>query len=157
MGSTVYLESTIPSYYTSDKSRDLVILAHQQITTEWWDKYLPEYEVYISELVLQEISAGDTDAAKKRNDVVADFPVLAINETVEKLAEIYVKNITILKEAVRDALHLAVASAHGMDYIVTWNCKHIARGEVMRAFESINDSEGILSPTICTPEELIGE
>jgi len=153
---TLYLETTVPSYYTALASRDIIVLAHQEITREWWDTYLPRYEVFVSELVIQEAVCGDSEAAKRRMKAITLFPVLEITPEAERLAEVYLHDIPIFKKAIRDALHLAIASVHGMDYLVTWNCTHIARGEVKKALEQVNELEGIATPTICTPEELMG-
>ena len=156
MKPTLYMETTIPSYYSALPSRDIVVLAHQEITREWWSVCVSQYEVFVSELVIQEALRGDPEAAKRRTEAITLFPVLEILPEAERLAGIYLRKIPILKEALRDALHLAIASAHGMDYLVTWNCTHIARGEVRKVLEQINDLEGIVTPTICTPEELTG-
>ncbi len=153
---TVYLESTIPSYLTAFPSRDVIVLAHQQITKEWWDSRLEHYEAYVSELVIQEISAGDADAARKRLEAVSQFPILNITAEAERLAGVYLETIPIIKDEPRDALHLATASASGMDYLLTWNCSHIACAEVRKALEAVNDAEGISTPVVCTPEELSG-
>lgn len=88
--------------------------------------------------------------------MVEGFSVLQIIEEAERLAEVYLGEIPAIENALRDALHLAIASASGIDYMVTWNCAHIARGEVRKALEEINDAEGISTPVICTPEELYG-
>ena len=154
---TLYLETTVVSYFSAWPSRDVIVLAHQQITREWWGTQLSRYEVFVSELVLQEASQGDPEAAKKRLEQIKPFEVLAVSSEAERLADLYLRKIPILKNAIRDALHLAIASAGGMDYLATWNCVHIARGEVRKALERVNDDESIGTPTICTPEELLGE
>jgi len=156
MKETLYLETTIPSYLTANLSRDVVVLAHQQITHEWWQRAEERYEIHVSELVVTETSRGDPEAARKRLAIVQRFPVLKIEPEAEKLAAVYLQEIPLLGAAARDALHLAVASTTGMDYLVTWNCTHIARGEVKKAVERINDMGEIGTPTICTPEELLG-
>ena len=156
MKPTLYMETSVPSYYTALPSRDIVVLAHQEITREWWNVCIFRYEVFVSELVIREALRGDPEAAKRRVEAITLFPVLEITPEAERLAGIYLRKIPILRESLRDALHLAIASAHGIDYLVTWNCTHIARGEVKKALEQINDLEGIVTPTICTPEELTG-
>jgi predicted nucleic acid-binding protein len=156
MAETVYLESTIPSYLRGWPSRDVIVLAHQQITKEWWDSRLDYYDVYVSELVIQEISAGDPDAARKRLEAVERFPVLKIEPEAERLAQVYLEKIPVIADEIRDALHLAIASANGIDYLLTWNCSHIASAEVRKALEVVNDEEGISTPGLCTPEELSG-
>ena len=153
---TVYLETTVVSYLTARLSRDVVVVAHQQITEEWWQTRVHAYDVFVSELVIQEAAQGDPRAVEKRLEAIRHFSILEITAEAEALAAKYLRRIPILRKAVRDALHLAIAVSSGMDYLVTWNCAHIARAEVRRALEGINDEDSIATPTICTPEELLG-
>lgn len=117
---------------------------------------MKRYEVFISGLVLIEARQGDSDAARKRLEYIEDFPLLDVTGEVEALAEVYIKSIPLPEKAYRDAIHLAVASLNGMDYLITWNCKHIAHGEVKKGMLQINNQRGIESPIVCTPEELMG-
>lgn len=155
MKKTIYLETTVISYYTSKPSRDIIVLAHQEITREWWDKALKRYDAFVSEIVIEEAMAGDPEAAKKRLGILKRFSHLDLNPTVEKMAQVYVEKLKIAPRALRDAVHLAVASVHSVDYLLTWNCSHIANGEVIRKLMQINMSHGIKTPVICTPEELM--
>ncbi len=157
MRPTLYLETSVISYLTARPSRDLVIAAHQQITHDWWHTYLKRYEGVISALVLIEAQQGDTDAAQKRLEYIERFPILDVTLDVEALAEVYINNIPLPEKAFRDAVHLAVASLNGIDYLLTWNCKHIAHGQVKKAMQQINNERGIESPIVCTPEELMEE
>jgi predicted nucleic acid-binding protein len=152
---SVYLESSAVSYYIARPSRDVIVLAHQHVTREWWEECLPALEVFVSPLVIEEASQGDPDAAKRRLDVLAVFAVLEITQEAELLANQYLAEVPPLKDSPRDALHVAIASSSGMDYLATWNCAHIASGRVRKAIESVNDSRSIATPTICTPEELM--
>ena len=120
MKSRLYLETTIPSYLTSRPSRDLIIAGHQEITREWWEKRRDIFQLYISQLVVDEASSGDPVAA-------------------------------------RDAAHIAIAAVHGMDFLVTWNCVHIANAANAKALASICRAHACECPVICTPEELMGE
>jgi hypothetical protein len=103
---SVYLETTVVSYLTAMPSRDIVVLAHQQVTREWFEKRVNLYDVCVSELVIQEAAEGDPEAAKKRLKALADFKVIEITSQAERLAGIYLHAIPILKNAIRDALHL---------------------------------------------------
>jgi hypothetical protein len=151
---TLYLETTIPSYYAARPSADLVLAAHQHLTRVWWDDHKAAYDIFVSELVLQEASRGDPDAAEKRGAVVVGFPILRVTEDAIHLARIYLKRLPLPPSADADALHLALATINGMDYLLTWNCRHIARGSVIRALPAVNTEHGYETPTICTPEEL---
>jgi len=152
---TLYIETTIVSYLTSRPSRDLVVAAHQQVTREWWQYGLPRFESYVSSVVLNEIKAGDADAAALRMDKVVAFPVLEATSEVEWLAEHYYGNLSIPEKARADCYHLALASWHGMDYLLSWNMAHIVNGVVIRRLQELNALRGIRTPVICTPEELL--
>ena len=155
MKPTVYIETTVISYVTARPSRDLIIAAHQQITHEWWEMALPNFEVFISPIVLDEISRGDDQAAKLRLQRVSSFPLLEVLPEVRNLAETYFSAIEIPAKARADSYHLALATWHGMDFMVSWNCTHIVSGRVKKIIEEINSTYGIRTPIVCTPEELM--
>ncbi|MBI5846622.1 MAG: type II toxin-antitoxin system VapC family toxin [Nitrospirae bacterium] len=155
MKETIYLETSVVSYYTAKPSRDIIVLAHQEITREWWDRALKKYDAVISEIVIEEARAGDIEAAKKRLAILKRFEHLELNPMVDKMAQIYLDKLKLPMKAFRDAVHLAVASVHSVDYLVTWNCAHIANGEIIKKLMKINTSYGIRTPVICTPEELM--
>jgi len=153
--SLVYLESTVVSYYAARPSRDLIIAAHQQITIEWWESVLPSLDPCISQFVIDEISRGDAEAAKKRLRVIEDFNVLRMLPEIAELAMKYNREIGIPQKCLTDAYHMALSVYHGLDYLVTWNCTHIASARVRGIVRNINDSLGLVTPVICTPEELM--
>jgi len=155
MKETIYLETSVISYYTAKPSRDIIVLAHQEITRAWWDRALRKYDAVISEIVIEEARAGDIEAAKKRLAILKKFEHLDLNPMVDKMSQVYVDKLKLPMKAFRDAVHLAVASVHSVDYLVTWNCAHIANGEIIKKLMKINTSYGIITPVICTPEELM--
>jgi predicted nucleic acid-binding protein len=155
MKESIYLETTVVSYYTSKPSRDIIALAHQEITRQWWPIALRRYDIFISEVVIEEASFGDPEAAKRRLGELKDFPHLELNDKVEEMAQVYMERLEIPKKSFRDAAHLAIACVHNIDYLVTWNCAHLANGEVIKKLMKINESIGIHTPIICTPEELM--
>ena len=157
MKESIYLETTVVSYYTAKLSRDVIILAHQEITREWWVKAQKRYDIFISQIVVEEARLGDAEDVKKRLEILKNFHHLELNNTVERMAQVYVEKLKIPPKALRDAVHLAVASVHSVDYLVTWNCTHIANGEIIKKLMRINSSYGIRTPIICTPEELMPE
>jgi predicted nucleic acid-binding protein len=155
MKPTVYIETSVISYLTAQVSRDLIVAAHQELTIEWWEQALPKLQPYVSPVVLEEIAKGDPDAAKKRMKVVSAFGVLEVVPEIRDLAERYFAAIDLPEKARADAYHLALAVWHGMDYLVTWNCTHIAGAKVKLIVQQVNAGRGIESPIICTPEELM--
>ena len=157
MKSRLYLETTIPSYLTSRPSRDLIIAGHQALTREWWEKRKGAFQLYISQLVVDEVSAGDPIAARERLKVLQDLPLLDITPEVAELASSILTSGKIPRKAATDAAHIAIAALHGMDFLVTWNCAHIANAAIAKALALICREHGCECPVICTPEELWGE
>ena len=157
MKSRLYLETTIPSYLTSRPSRDLIVAGHQQVTREWWEKRRDAFQLYVSQLVIDEISAGDPSAARERLKTLRDFPLLDITPEVTELASRILASGKIPRKAAADAAHIAIAAVHGMDFLVTWNCVHIANAANTRALVLICRQQAYDCPVICTPEELMGE
>jgi len=155
MKPTVYIETSVISYLTARMSRELLVAAHQQITQEWWQNARPQFDCFVSPIVLDEIIKGDPDASASRLDAIASFPLLEIVPEVELLANLYFSAIILPEKARADSYHLAVAAAHGVDYLVSWNCTHIVSGRVRKTIEEINTGQGIRTPILCTPEELM--
>jgi len=129
---SVYLETTIPSYLAALPSRDLIVAAHQQITRDWWREARERFDLYISDAVLSEIRSGDRDAVARRLEVISDLPVLELNNDVRKLVHEYDRRLGLVGRARADLPHFAFAVSYEMDFLVTWNCRHIANGEMIR-------------------------
>jgi PIN domain len=153
----VYIETSVASYLTACPSRDLVVAAHQQLTLEWWANQRQRFHLYISELVLREASKGDPYAAERRMAELAGIPLLPISDAAVDLARSLVDRRIVPRAAVEDALHVALATSHGMDFLLTWNCRHIANAEVIGKLELECVRFGFLLPTLCTPEQLMGD
>lgn len=156
MKPTVYIETSIVSYLTARPSRDLVRAAHQRLTQRWW-KGRHDFSLFVSELVLRELAGGDSVAAERRLRVVDSLPVLGISDEHADLAEALVRGGALPQVALVDAFHIALAAGHGIDYLLTWNCKHIANATMRGTIERICRSGGVEPPIICTPEELAKE
>jgi predicted nucleic acid-binding protein len=152
---SVYVETTVVSYLTARPSRDPLIANHQAITRKWWSAVLPSLDPFISQFVLTEILRGDAVASRERIAKVADFSVLQLSPEIRRLAQDYFVATGIPSKAEADAYHLAMASWHGMDYLVSWNLKHIVSARVRKIIEQLNERLGIRTPIICTPEELM--
>lgn len=153
---SVYLETTIISYLVSRPSRDLLVAAHQQTTHEWWTDRRQNFECYISQIVIDESSAGDPEDAKKRMEIINVFPALEVPEAAELLTSAILASGAIPPRGVRDAAHIAVAAVNDVDYILTWNCNHLANARILRRISVVCNREGYNMPVICTPEELMG-
>jgi hypothetical protein len=156
MKTRVYIETSVISYLNARPSRDLVVAAHQQISHEWWSTR-HEWELSISALVISEARAGDADAARRRLELLHGLPTLRLTDDALELAQRLLAGAALPEMAKEDALHIAVAAVHGTDYLLTWNCKHIANASKRPLIESICETAGYRPPIICTPEELLGD
>ncbi len=152
----VYIETSVISYLTARPSKTILGAAHQQITLAWWETR-SQYDLVVSESVLRECGAGDPDAAKKRLTVLNDVPLILITEQALDIANSLIAKGIIPAKAAEDALHITIATVNGVDYLLTWNCRHIANPEIQRGIAAHLEEIGLSLPFICTPEELLGE
>ena len=153
MNPTVYVETSVVSYLSARPSRDVVIAAHQQLTRQWW-KGRRAYRLFVSQIVRDEAAVGDPTARARRLRMLREFPTLAIGEEATRLAGELIRQGALPRKATVDAFHIGIAAAHQIDYLLTWNCKHIANARMRGTIEGICRSAGLTPPTICTPEEL---
>ena len=153
---SVYVETTVVSYLTAWLSRDLIRAAHQQITQEWWVNRRDDFDLFVSEFVINEASSGDRQAAEMRLIALEGIDLLDVDLQVENLASKLVADKAVPAKAATDALHIAVAAVHGVSYLLSWNCKHIANAEMQDAIRKVCEESGYRCPKICTPEELLG-
>lgn len=151
----VYLETSIPSYLASRPSNDLRVCANQNISLDWWTNRRHLFELYISELVIDESSLGDIEAARRRLDFLIDIPLLQNNEKTKQLAGYLLDKGSLPPKARLDALHIAIATVHGIEYLLTWNCTHIANAIMRPKIEQGCRDCGFEPPIICTPQELM--
>jgi hypothetical protein len=152
---SVYLETTIPSYLGAHTSTNPVYAEQQRITREWWSTAAQRFNLFVSEYVLREIRQGDADAARRRLQYVDGLPVLDGTDDVDELVDEYSVRLKLEGKGRGDVPHFAFAVAYEMDYLVTWNCRHIANGEVVRRLRDANLELGRPTPLIVTPEELL--
>lgn len=156
MSESVYVETSIIGYLTARTSNNLILMANVEATREWWDACRTQFEIYISQTVLDEVARGDVEIAKRRLDILSDFPLLEVNEAVQELATQFLTKSNLPPKAADDAIHIAVATIYGLDYLLTWNCKHIANAQIQKKLIQISFDAGYELPTICTPYELMG-
>ena len=152
----IYLETSVLSYLVARPSRDLIVAAHQQVTVEWWRNQRRNYDLFISQIVIDEARKGEPEMAAKRMAAIEDLSLLEINEDVTHLADSLVTSRAVPKKAAADAIHIKVSCVGGVDYLLTWNCKHMANAKMRSAIEETCRSVGYAPPIICTPEELEG-
>jgi len=151
----LYLETTIPSYLAARPSRDLIVVAHQQVTRDWWDQARDSFEIYISPAVINELESGDPEAAARRLDYVSEIQIVPLTEEAIQLQSEYRDWLGLPGNAELDLLHLAISVVHEMDYLLTWNCRHLANGIIIRRLQTENVLLGYKTPIILTPDELI--
>ena len=154
---TVYIETSVVSYLTSRPSGDIRVTAWRDITRQWWEQERLKYNLFVSELVVAEAGGGNSDAAKKRLDQLKDIPVLTIDDAIKRFAAKLIQDGGVPTEAQADALHIATASIHELDYLLTWNCRHIDNAATKPIIRSICAIAGYAYPEICTPLELLSE
>ena len=155
MKETVYVETTIFSFYHERRSSPAVV-AMRDWTRQWWDDHRHAYEVVTSAAVLAEL---DTGSLPQRDDALAmalGLPAIPVEDEVEEIVEVYIKHEVMPKEPLGDALHLALASLHKVDYLLTWNCRHLANANKFAHIRRINSLMGLHVPAIVTPLELLG-
>ncbi|QSV54897.1 MAG: type II toxin-antitoxin system VapC family toxin [Dolichospermum sp. UKL201] len=155
MSETVYIETSVISYLTARFTKNLIIAANMETTRDWWENRRHDFNLYISQAVLDEVAAGNIEIANKRLELLENFELLSINETVINLAEQFINKSNLPSKAATDAIHIALATIHGIDYLLTWNCKHIANAQIQKKLAQVSLDFGYEMPTICTPYELM--
>jgi predicted nucleic acid-binding protein len=150
----VYIETTVISYLTAHTSRDLVIAGHQQVIQDWWQTSRESFELVTSQLVIQEAGAGDPQAAQQRLDVLKTMVLIEVTEEALVLAQHVIQAGAVPERAPEDALHIAVAVVNGIEYLLTWNYRHLANATMRFKIEESCRSAGYEPVIICTPEEL---
>jgi predicted nucleic acid-binding protein len=150
-----YIETSIIGYLTAKPSRDLIVAACQQATQEWWEQQAGRFDLYASALVRREAAQGARSESRKRLAILEPIPFLDLNDEVLKLGERFVRRKVLPTKAGDDALHIALATVHAMDYLVTWNCKHIANPAIQKKIAALSRERGYELPIICTPYEFL--
>lgn len=152
---TAYIETTIPSYYVARPSTSLLQAARQSNTCAWWDAGCSGFDLFVSQETLDETGKGESAMADDRLALIRDLPVLEVSETAAALTKTLLAKGLVPTKAASDAIHIAVASVHAMDYLVTWNFKHIANPFIRNRLRDVVCESGFRLPVICTPEELL--
>ena len=154
---TVYIETSIVSYLTARPSRDVVTLARQELTREWWNSRRQRHDLFTSDVVVGEASEGDDEAARQRLDALQGIEELETTPEAEDLASALLEKGPLPEKAAVDALHIGISATEGIEYLLTWNCTHIANAAMRKPIEEICRTKGVEAPIMCTPEELMEE
>ena len=153
----IHIESTIPSYVVARPARDLLQAARQQLTKDWWDLKRATHELFTSQVVLDEITSGEAAMAQQRVDVMAGITLLDLTDEANSLTKAILASGLLPPDADRDAAHIALATVHEMDILLSWNCRHIANATLQSRLRHVAEKSGFALPVLCTPDELTGE
>jgi hypothetical protein len=151
----VYIESTIPSYLAARRPRDARQASRQATTQRWWDRERAKHELFVSAAVLEEISRGEAQMAEKRLALVHGIPKLDMVSVAEEIASRALQSGALPRDAETDAAHIGPATAHAMDILLTWNCRHLSNPSIQRKLREIAARYAVTLPLICTPEQLM--
>ena len=154
---TLYVETSIVSYLRGQPSGHVVAAARQLLTQRWWAAERSNYELVTSQYVLDEAADGDSALAQRRLEALTDVPILPIEEAILEIAEEKLRKAILPRSASVDALHIAMVAHHHVDYLLTWNCTHIANARILPKVFDVLDRVGLARPIICTPEELLND
>jgi predicted nucleic acid-binding protein len=154
----VYVETSVISYLVARRNqRDLLVASNQELTHEWWENRRDSFQLCVSAVVLAEASRGDPQFASARLDIARTLTLVETSEAAMEVANALIARAGLPQNAYEDALHIAIAATTGMDYLLTWNCKHIANGVIIPRVNRVVGSFGFEPPLIYTPQELMEE
>jgi len=153
---SVYIETSVVSYLTARPSRNLVVAAWQSATVTWWEERRQLFDLYLSGVVLREVAKGDPVAAARRQEALTGLNTLVLDEETKRLVQNLMNAGALPREAMDDAFHLAVAAVNKINYLLTWNCRHIDNAEMKPLMRTVCAEAGHRCPEICTPQELMG-
>ncbi|NQU40862.1 MAG: type II toxin-antitoxin system VapC family toxin [Lentisphaerae bacterium] len=155
MKEKVYIETSVISYLCSRPSRDLVVAANQEVTREWWNGARSHYDCFVSELLLEEAGEGDPEAAAKRLGLANELAILPVNDRVKEVAREILSRTGFPEGVADDITHIAITAVYGIDYLLTWNCAHIANPHWLPRLVTALSELGYEAPVMCTPQALL--
>lgn len=155
MTETVYIETSILGHLTARPTNNLILAANINITQDWWQNYSSSFVLYASEVVEDEAAKGDIAIATQRLELLRALMLLELTEEALELSQAFLSQSNLPPKAANDALHIALATVYGLDYLLTWNCKHMANAQIQRKLSQISSELGYVLPVICTPYELM--
>jgi predicted nucleic acid-binding protein len=151
----VYVETTVPSFYHEMRTAPDIV-ARREWTRQWWDNATARYELVTSPAVLDELAGGLPERGAERLALVRDLPVLPVEPAIAEIVQAYIRHKVMPADPAGDALHLALASYHKCDFLVTWNCRHLANANKFGSIRRVNTLLGLFVPALVTPLELLG-
>ncbi|MDF3822398.1 type II toxin-antitoxin system VapC family toxin [Leptospira sp. 96542] len=155
MKSRIYIETSVISYYTAKLSKDIRTLSRQETTIDWWEEEKSKFNCFISLAVIEEISRGNQDEAQKRLKASESIPILAEKVEIMTLAEKYFSKLNIPEKSKYDTIHIAYASFYEVEYLLSWNMKHISNPRTQSALIDLNLALNLKTPLLITPEALM--
>jgi predicted nucleic acid-binding protein len=156
MNRRVYIETTIPSFYHEVRTEPEMV-ARQEWTREWWDDHRSNFELVTSEAVIEELESGTFPQKSDALAMIQNLPLLDVDEAVADIVDAYIRHTVMPADPAGDALHLALASFHKCDFLLTWNCRHLANANKFAHIRRVNGILGLFVPALVTPLELLGE
>ncbi len=156
MSETVYIETSILGYLTAKSTDNLILAANMKVTQDWWNICRSSFILYASEIVEDEAVRGDPAIASQRLNLLQSLMLLDLTEAALELAQEFLQQSNLPPKASNDALHMALATVYGLNYLLTWSCKHMANAQIQRKLSQISSELGYKLPVICTPYELMG-
>ena len=151
MKPTVYIETSVVGYLTSWPQENVTVAGHQNTTRQWWSTAAHRFELFVSQLVVRESSDGDADAVQDRLGSIGAIPVLPITPAPEHLAEALIRGHAVPEDQPNDALHIALAASHGIQYLVSWNFRHIVRLDKIKAYNASVATRGMIHRSSALP------
>ena len=153
--STAYIETTVIGHLVGRMLADPIVAGRQTVTRQWWPSAITRYRFFVSKVVADECAAGDPDAAKERLVVLDSLEFIAASQSVDELARKLIAEFAVPKTEPRDAVHISLAAVHGLEFLVSWNFKHIVNPPTRSAIERVCRDAGFVPPMICSPDELV--
>jgi hypothetical protein len=150
----VYIETTIPSFYYEVRTEP-EMLARKNWTRAWWDNRSHEYLLVTSEAVIDELQTGEFPSRDEALVLLSDLPLVPVEAAVIEIMETYIARMVMPRDPAGDALHLALASYHKCDFLLTWNVRHLANANKFEHIRRVNTMMGLFTPTLATPLELL--
>jgi hypothetical protein len=155
-GARVYIETSIPSFYHEVRTEPSMV-ARRAWTREWWDCVRPSYECVTSVAVLDELQSGDFPHKAEALVLLESVPLIPVESAILEIVEAYIRHVVMPRDPAGDALHLAMASFHKCDFLLTWNCRHLANANKFRHIQRVNTLLGLFVPALVTPLELLAK